>query len=317
MPAPVVVEVTAASPDAPALAAMLEACSRAVGHTPCVLARQAPEPPYEAVAIVTLESDGRVRVEVGLQAGEPRPWQSRELVFHDTDLELERWRAVGFVVGTLASAARAEPLETPPEPAPAPPHDEPPPRVAPPPAVTSPAPRAIVTPAARRRVWFGLGWFIGDGLDGVLERNGAYGRAALRPGEFPVFASASLAYGTTTEEQTLLTTSWLDAGLGLGVVAVDNGALSLDLALEAVAERFSAEASDPFSGSSDRDRFIGLVRGRGELAWFWSDYVGASTFGEFAWRGGRTEVSLEGAKVGETGRLGYALGLGLGLRFLQ
>ena len=315
MPAPVVVEVTAASPDAPAMAAMLEACSRAVGHTPCVLARQAPEPPYEAVAIVTFESDGRVRVEVGLQAGEPRHWQSRELVFHETDLELERWRAVGFVVGTLASAARAEPVEAPPEPAPPPP-DEAPPKVAPP-IVALPPPRAIAAPPLRRRVWFGLGWFIGDGLDGSLDRNGAYGRAALRPGGLPLFASASLAYGTTTEEQTLLTMTWLDAGLGLGVVAVDSEAVSLDLALEAVAERFSAEASDPFVGSSDRDRFIGLVRGRGELAWYWSDYVGASTFGELAWRGGRTEVSLEGEKVGETGRLGYALGLGLGLRFLQ
>ena len=311
MAAPVVVEVTAASPDAPALGAMLEACSRAVGHTPCVLARQAPEPPYEAVAIVTLEGDGRVRVEVGLRAGEKRPWQSRELVFHDTDLELERWRAVGFVVGTLASAAGSEPLE----PQAPPPPVEAPPRLAPPPAV-SPRPRAVA-PSPQRRVWFGLGWFIGDGFDGALERNGAYGRAALRPGAFPIYASASLAYGTTTEDATPLTTTWLDAGLGLGVVAVDSGSLSLDFALEAVAERFSAEASDPFIGSSERERFVGLVRGRGELGWYWSDYVGASTFGELAWRGGQTGVSLEGSKVGETGRFGYALGLGLGLRFLQ
>jgi hypothetical protein len=313
MSAPVVVEVTAASPDAPALAAMLEACGRAVGHTPCVLARQAPEPPYEAVAIVTLEGDGRVRVEVGLQAGEKRPWQSRELVFQDTDLELERWRAVGFVVGTLASAARSEPEVAPPAPPP-PVTDAPPP--VPAPVVVLPPPRAVVPPRLRR-VWFGLGWFIGDGLDGALERNGAYGRAALRPSGFPVYASASLAYGTTSESQVLLSTSFLDAGLGLGVVALDDGTVSLDLALEAVAERFEAEASDPFVGTSARDRFIGVARGRAELGWFWSEYVGASTFGELAWRGGRTEVSLGGSKVGETGRFGYALGLGLGLRFLQ
>jgi len=57
MPGPVVVEVTAASPEAAQITAMVEACGRAVGHTSCVLARQAPEPPYEAVAIVTWLGD--------------------------------------------------------------------------------------------------------------------------------------------------------------------------------------------------------------------------------------------------------------------
>ncbi|HVJ21784.1 MAG TPA: hypothetical protein VM686_40550, partial [Polyangiaceae bacterium] len=90
MPGPVVVEVTAASPEAAQITAMVEACGRAVGHTSCVLARQAPEPPYEAVAIVTWLGDNRVRVETALRSGEHSDWRSRELVFQPSDQELER-----------------------------------------------------------------------------------------------------------------------------------------------------------------------------------------------------------------------------------
>jgi len=322
MPAPVVVEVTAASPEAPQLAAMLEACGRAVGATECVLARQAPEPPYEAVAIVTWEGEGRVRVEVGLQAGERTPWRSRELVFQATDLELERWRAIGFVVGTLATAARSEP-----EPAPS---STPRPEPEPPPAIgdrsqpsrdrpPQPEPRRKPKPEsdALRRVWAGAGWSIADGLDSKLERNGAYGRVGFRPARLPVFACASLGYGTTSQVDALLTTSSFDAGLGLGVVLLDSGPFALDLALEAVGERFSAQASDPFLGTSERARWVGIARTRAELAWYWSDFVGASTFGEVGYRGGNTAVSIEGRQIGETATLSYGLGLGLSLRFRQ
>jgi hypothetical protein len=319
MPAPVVVEVTAASPDASSLTAMLEACSRAVGDAPCMLARQAPEPPYEAVAIVTLMDDGTIRVEVGVQASEPRSWHVRELVFKDSDLEIERWRAVGFVLGTLATAARAEPALSPEgsaeaESAPVEGTPNEPPKPAEP-ARAPPPPRVDERPMVRR-AWIGVGGFMGDGLNGVLARSGPYGRLALRPFSLPLYLGASIAYGASSE-QGILAARWLDFGLGLGVVALESEALCLDVTLEGVAERFSAEVRDPVLGVGGEGRFVGLGRGRVELGWFWSDYVGASTFFEGAVRGGKTKVLLRGAEVGKTERFGYTFGLGLSFRFVR
>ena len=310
MPGPVVVEVTAASPEAAQITAMVEACGRAVGHTSCVLARQAPEPPYEAVAIVTWLGDNRVRVETALRSGEHSDWRSRELVFQPSDQELERWRAVGFVVGTLASAAAgAEGSEPAAAPAPAAqPPPEPPPE--PPPAPAPAPPR----PAAERMAWLGLGWFAGDGLDAELERNGAWGRVGIRPGASPLVAIASIGYGTSSRPSSALGTSFLDAGLGLGVALVDQRVVAFDLGLEFGAERFSAQANQAFVGNSSSSRWVGVLRLRPEVSLYWSEMVGTTAFGELSLRGGQTEVTVEGQDAGETSRFGYRFGVGLCIR---
>lgn len=312
MPGPVVVEVTAASPDAPQIAAMVEACGRAAGHTSCVLARQAPEPPYEAVAIVTWLGEARVRVEAARRSGEHSEWRSRELVFQVTDQELERWRAIGFVVGTLASAEADQGEEPPAAPA-APPSAPPAPATA---RATPPRPAPV--PSARRRLaWLGLGWFAGDGLNGELERNGAWGRVGLRPAALPIVAFASLGYGTSTRSESALGTSYLDAGVGLGAAFIDAPSLVVDLDLELGAERFSAEVSQAFLGTSSEARWIGVLRLRPELAVYWSEAVGAGAFGEISLRGGQTDVSVGGRDAGETSRIGYRFGLGLCVRALR
>lgn len=283
-----------------------------------MLARQAPEPPYEALAIVTLMTDGTIRVEVGLQASEPRSWHARELMFKESDLEVERWRAVGFVLGTLATAARAEPALEPevdaePERAPA----EATPSEAPKPTEPEPVPPPrVAVGSMERRAWLGVGGFMGDGLNGVLARSGPHGRVALRPFSLPLYLGGSVAYGVSNEPG-LLAARWLDFGLGLGLVAYESEALCLDVTFEGGAERFSAEARDPVRGVHGRDRFVGLARGRAELGWFWSDYVGASTFAALMVRGGETEVRLYGTDVGRAERVGYSFGLGLSFRFVR
>jgi hypothetical protein len=310
MPGPVVVEITAASPEAQQITAMVEACGRAVGHTHCVLARQAPEPPYEAVAIVTWLGDSRVRVETALRSGEHSDWRSRELVFQASDQELERWRAVGFVVGTLASAAAGDESA---EPAPAPPTPPPRPearRPEPPPLPVEPTRRS----ASERLAWLGLGWYAGDGLDAELERNGAWGRVGIRPGTTPLVAVASLGYGTSSRPSSALGTSFLDGGLGLGVALVDQRVVAFDLELEFGAERFSAQANQAFVGNSSSARWVGVLRLRPEVSLYWSEMVGTAAFGELSLRGGKTEVTVEGQDAGETSRLGYRFGLGLCLR---
>ncbi len=313
MPGPVVVEVTAASPEVAEISAMIEACGRAVGHTSCVLARQAPEPPYEAVAIVTWLGENRVRVETALRGAEHSDWRSRELVFQPSDQGLERWRAVGFVVGTLASAS--EGAETPaPAPAPTP---------APPP-LSQPAPLAPVAAPAQQRpalparmAWLGIGWFAGDGLDAQLERNGAWGRVGIRPALMPLIAVASIGYGTSSRPGSALGTSFLDGGLGLGVALVDEEVVAFDLEVEFGGERFSAQADQAFVGSSSRARWVGVLRLRPEVSLYWSEVVGTTAFGELSLRGGQTEVMVEGQRVGETSQLGYRFGLGLCIRGLR
>ncbi len=318
---PVVVEVTAASPEAAQVEAMLEACSRAVGRSPCVQARQAPEPPYAAVAIVTVAEDGHARVEVGLRSGDHSQWRSRELVFQEADLELERWRAIGFVVGTLASAVQEDSASEPPIQDVTPATPATPAAPPSPPKPASPAPEAAQRAAAARPgvrlTWLGLGWYGGDGLDAELERNGAWGRVGVRPSALPIIAFASLSYGTATRAPSGLTASWLEAGLGLGLAAIDNRSLALDFELDGSGQRFSAEANQVFLGSSGRARWLGVLRLRPELSWYWSDAVGAAAFGELSLRGGTTRVRVAERDVGETSRLGYAFGLGLCVRALR
>jgi hypothetical protein len=313
MPGPVVVEVTAASPDAAQVTAMVEACGRAVGHTSCVLARQAPEPPYEAVAIVTFVGDSRVRVEAAMRSGAHSEWRSRELVFQPSDQELERWRAVGFVVGTLASdvpAAESAPTEPQPPVADLEPAEPEPSRPL--------APLAPVAPREPQRLaWLGVGWFAGDGLDAALERNGAWGRFGWRPAAAPIVAVASLGYGTGSRASHGLGFSFLDAGIGLGAALVDAPVLSLDFGLELGAERFSAQAGQAVDGSASQARWIGVVRARPELAVYWSEAVGLGAFGELSVRGGQTDVSVAGQGAGETSRLGYRFGVGLCVRAVR
>ena len=121
---PVAVEI--APPDAPKeyVAVLLSACSRARrGGVECVLAADAPAGGSSAVAIITWQGNSRALVEVGLRREGRAEWRARSLDFAAArDDVLERWRAVGLVVGTMANEQleAAQPAEAQAEPAPAP-----------------------------------------------------------------------------------------------------------------------------------------------------------------------------------------------------
>src|SRR6187399_1112425 len=135
MPA-VVIDVGDAQPPRDLVVALVDACSQAAAPagTECHLVRDAQNEPYAAIAIVTWEEGGKVRVEVGVRKEPVSEWRTRELTFQAQDAEIERYKSIGFVIGSLATATRDEaaPEATPPpeRPEPPPPAPKPAPVVA-------------------------------------------------------------------------------------------------------------------------------------------------------------------------------------------
>jgi hypothetical protein len=103
----VVVEVSPPNPPAPLLQALVSACSASIKDGRC---EASPEPegehaPTTAIAIVRWKdsAEGSVGIEVAIRQKDARPeWQSRTLVFGASDVRVERWRAVGLTIATLA-----------------------------------------------------------------------------------------------------------------------------------------------------------------------------------------------------------------------
>src|SRR6185503_13284012 len=126
MAAPVVIDMGIAEPAEVLVASMVEACAKAVGDGECHLVRDAPQGPYRAIAILTWDGPDKVRIEVGLRRDAGTEWRTRALTFQPEDAELERFRSVGFVVGTLATEEQPSP---PPLPAVEPKPVAPPPKV--------------------------------------------------------------------------------------------------------------------------------------------------------------------------------------------
>src|SRR3954471_23618885 len=108
MPAPIVVDVGVTEPQRELASALVEACTQAAASasTECRLVRDAPSGPYTAIAIVTWGEGDRAHVEVGLRRAPTSEWRTRELTFQAADADIERYRSVGFVIGSLATAAR-------------------------------------------------------------------------------------------------------------------------------------------------------------------------------------------------------------------
>jgi len=278
MVAPIVVDVGVVEPQRELASALLDACSQAAAAAgaECRLVRDAPNGPYTAIAIVTWEEGDRARVEVGLRRVPASEWRTRELTFQGADADVERYRSVGFVIGTLATAARddsvapskgAAPVgegavpngapapngSTPPnapssEPSPkkngeaAPlerPKSEPAPEGPPP----EPAePEGASTPRVPRQYgWLGVVGTLGGGLDHGAPRYG--GRAWLGVRVLPHIAV--LATGGTslrTRDAKGLAAAWYEGGVGLGVSIGAPSLPHVDVHAEFLQERFVADA---------------------------------------------------------------------------
>jgi hypothetical protein len=108
----IVIEIAAPKVSSDALAVLVSACSRAARDAECVLARNANDEQPAAVAIVTLQTEDKMRVEVGVRQGARDSWRTKEFAFLAADKTMDRWRAVGFAIGTLAESSPQPEEET-------------------------------------------------------------------------------------------------------------------------------------------------------------------------------------------------------------
>lgn len=280
MVAPIVVDVGVAEPQRELATALLDACSQAAAGAgaDCRLVRDAPNGPYTAIAIVTWEEGDRAHVEVGLRRMPASEWRTRELTFQAADVDVERYRSVGFVIGTLATAARddaaAAPAKgatpgdatsangasaasgatapnatsSPKEAVPkkngeAPklerPKSEPVSPALPPESAEPEGPSSPRVP--RRYGWLGVVGTLGGALDHGAPRYG--GRAWLGVRVVPhVALLATGGASLRARDAGGLAATWFEGGGGLGVSILAASAPHVDLHGEVLQERFVADA---------------------------------------------------------------------------
>jgi hypothetical protein len=313
MVAPIVIDLGVTDPPREAVQVLLESCTQAAANTQCHLVREAPEGPYAAVAIVTWEGNDKVRVEVGLRRPDGAVWRSRDIGFQVADAQLERYKSVGFVVGTLASSEGSDTIVEPAEPADLDPEPEPPP----PPITRAPSrplerdelPHARALP----RGWVSIAATGGRAVDRGGPRFGGNLRVGVRvvsPLSVLVSASAS----ARGRDERGLSLSWMDAGFGLGFTLGNPTSLRLDLRAEAVLEHLTAEARTN-AGVDTNTNTRGAARAGLDGILPLTDIVALVGSVETLFRSTTTAFLVESEPNGETTRveIGGALGARLDL----
>lgn len=332
---PVAVEI--APPEAPReqVLVLLAACSRAVADSECALAADVGDGPTRAVAIVTWQSDSRVFVEVGMRRDGHSEWRSRSVLFGASDEPSERWKAVGFAVGTLARGDSTEPAQL--ERTPPPPVDSPTP---PPTAAAKPKPKSVPPPRAQEKVSaaskpaskreqesesehesvtlprvrlaggaIDVGASLGPGLDNV--RYGGMARLQL-----PVLAGFQLIAGGEylqyQNDPLGLSSSWLD--LQAGVARSVRGEFwEFQLGVDGRAERLRIDVRDATRAQhhSIWQPGLGLFT---SVTWLPIERLGFFISGGAAAFTRRTPVKITGAPIGVDEYVHFGVDAGLRLR---
>ncbi len=255
----IVIEIAAPSVSDDALMVLVSACTRAARDAECVLAKNAGEAQPAAVAIVSQQAEDKLRVEVGVRQGDRDSWRTKDFAFLAADQIADRWRAVGFAIGTLAEndvpaadrAPLAEKRSLPP--------------IAPPKSVLTPSGPPKPTPKipSRPQLFAGAGAIFGPGLDSGPWRLGSEGYAALAPWHWPVFFTLGGSAATRVKhDQRGAAARWFDISGGVGVRLL--GALAssgLELGAQAIAEEFDVSVSEPDGRTQGMGRWIFGVQG--------------------------------------------------------
>jgi hypothetical protein len=311
MPAPIVIDVGDAAPPRELAAALVDACTQAAAPagSDCRLVRDAPNEPYTAIAIVTWEEGGKARVEVGVRRDPVSEWRTRELTFQAQDAEIERFRSVGFVIGSLATASSDEgvpetaPPPEPPKPPPPPPQHPPVPVVAP---TAKPAPPP---PSPLGRGWIGLGGTLGGGLDQGAPRYGGRLGAGIRIVQhLAAIVSAGASFRARDDKG--LAAQWLDAGAGLSFALLPPEHSHLELRLELLAEQFTGDVVNEGEHASDI-RTVLATRAGGDAVFVLAGPLELVLSGEATLRPA-TILYVRGERAGATRN--FELGAAAGLR---
>jgi hypothetical protein len=312
MVAPVVIDLGVADGPREAIQVLVDACTQAASETECHLVRDAPEGPYAAIAIVTWEADDRIRIEVGVRRAEGAEWRSRELKFRPGDVELERYKSVGFVIGTLAKAndpeIRAKPAEAPNAAESG--RSEPPQDVIQVAPLERPLPSEAPTPL---QGWVAVSAVASRAFSAGAPRLGGNFRVGVRlVSNLSVMVSAGAS--SRPRDQRGLLLSWLDVGVGLGVALGPATSSRVELRADVLVERLTAEArsnSDVDAGARTQPAArLGAV-GVWQVATPFAMLGGVEALG----RPSVTRFRVEGESVGASGMLeiGAILGARLDL----
>jgi hypothetical protein len=290
---PIAVEIAPLEGHREEASVLLAACSRAAADAECVLAADAPQGGAAAVAIVTWQSDGQAFVEVGMRrAGQPQ-WRSRNVTFGAGDETVERWRTVGFVIGTLArselggdlnpeptpTSERASARPSPPSTKERAPNDERTPRRKEDAVETKPAQAAI-----------DVGAEIGPGLASGVRTGGVL--RTRWPLQDPLRAVFSLKY--LEQNDTRPDGRWFTLGAGLAGV-YGSAHAEVSGAAEARVEYFEAKYDPVYGGlaMSSRSRTSVWIAGLGLNAtavWMAMPTLGLYASGDAAWMFGSTRI---------------------------
>jgi hypothetical protein len=319
----IVIEISAPKVSDDALAVLVSSCTRAARGAECVLAKNAADESPSAVAIVSLQSEDKMRVEVGVRQGDHDSWRTKDFSFLAADEAMDRWRAVGFAIGTLAESNPPPPdAEVRPAPPPAPPPALPP-IVAPPP----PAPPPRQRPAPGLRLFVSALGLIGPGLsrpdsapqnaDSNPWRIGAGLRVELAPPRGPLYFSFGGSAATRITSDTYGTdVRWFDVSAGAGVALI--GPLThsgLQFGASFLVEEFDASVSDPLEGASEsRSRWLfgveGTLGGRVEVV----PNLFLVAEAQLAGLSAPTDVAVSGEPIGSAQSFRYLGSFGLRVR---
>jgi hypothetical protein len=336
----IVIEIAAPKVSSDALAVLVSACSRAARDAECVLARNESDEPPAAVAIVTLQSADKMRVEVGVRQGDRDSWRTRDFAFLAADKSMDRWRAVGFAIGTLAESSPPPEEDASVRAAPAPSSPSPespttgtqaaasPAKAADDSSATLPAPAVAdaVTPAVSTssehsrprgtQLFVGAAVIFGPGLDADPPwRFGSALYGDLAFSRVPVFltlgGSAATRLGAGAGD---VTTRWFDVSLGAGLPLL--GPLSgsgLEFRAQVLAEYFDAHAS-ALGRSQTLSRWtLGLQGAFGGRLQIVPDLLLTAEV-QAAGLSGETEVVVGGESVGSSANFRYLGSVGLRVR---
>lgn len=337
----IVIEIAAPKVSDDALAVLVSACSRAARDAECVLARNASDEQPAAVAIVSLQSEDKMRVEVGVRRGDHDSWRTKDFAFLAADKSMDRWRAVGFAIGTLAESNPAPEDETPARigPATAGPSASPSPSPgsssttpaasSTAPAASSTAPAVVVdepapeAPAAAKRkrssgtqVFIGAAAIFGPGLEGDAPwRVGSALNVDLALAHAPLFltigGSAATRLGAGSGD---VSTRWFDVSLGAGVPLLGPlQASGLEFRAQVLAEYFDAHASVDGASQTMYRWTVGLQGAFGGRLQIVPDLLLTAEL-QAAGLSGETVVLVGGESVGSSASFRYLGSVGLRVR---
>lgn len=307
----IVIEVAAPDVSDDALAVLVSSCTRAAREAECVLTKNASDEQPAAVAIVSQQGEDRLRVEVGVRQGDHDSWHSKDFAFLAADELTDRWRAVGFAIGTLAESTVSPSLPAPPEKQPAPPSF---PTSSATPA--PPAPKPKPKPPPSPQLFVGAAALFGPGLDQGPWRVGSALYADLGWPHVPVFFTFGGSAATrVTSDRTGTAARWIDVSTGAGVGLLGELADSgLELRAQALLEEFDVSVSSGSGASAERGRWIFGVQGElgGRLQLVPNLFL--TTALSVADLSSATDVRVAGQSIGSASTFRYLGSFGIRLR---